>query len=108
MPLGQSLGPYGTIDKISIGRNPIQVIASAATIAPLGDMARVTGNTTIDTIAIPNLWWTGPLFLYNTDASVGTISTNGNVQLGVTLTRYKVFAFFYDPSTSKWYPSAIS
>jgi hypothetical protein len=100
MSIGRSLGNAVEAD--------VGVIASAATIAPLKDVTRITGNTTIDTITRPDAYFTGPIWLYNTDASVGTISTSGNVAVGVTLTRYKLFGFIYDPVTSKWYPTNVS
>jgi hypothetical protein len=86
----------------------IGVLASAATIVPIKGFNRITGDTTINTITRPDAYFTGPIYLFNTDESVGTISTDGNVALGVTLTRYKVFTLIYDPVTSKWYPSAAS
>ena len=91
-----------------VNTSPIQVVASGTTITPLSNIVRITGNTTIATITPPNPYFCGPLYLFNTDASVGTISTGGNFALGVTLTRYKVFICFYDIATSKWYPSNAS
>lgn len=105
---GTMLGKHSFTDIGSVGVAATRVIASATTIAPTSKITRITGNTTIDTITVPTAYFVGPIYVYNTDASVGTISTSGNVQLGVTLTRYKVFLLIYDPSTSKWYPSAVS
>ena len=98
----------GQIGRGTVVDPTIATLASAATIAPTDIVTRITGNTTIDTITSPDAYFNGPLYLYNTDSSVGTISTNGNVALGVTLTRYKLFGFVFDPSTSKWYPSSAS
>lgn len=86
----------------------IPTLASASTIAPVNMITRITGNTTINTITPPNPYFNGPLYLYNTDASVGATGTSGNIALATTLTRYKLFTFVYDPSVSKWYPSATS
>jgi len=106
--IGQSLSRQAGLDAVFLGGSPVEVIASAATIRPTGKFVRITGNTTIDTIVPPSDYWVGPIILFNTDASVGTLSTSGNVQLGVTLTRYKIILLIYDPSTTKWYPSNIS
>lgn len=108
MALGQSLTRQPGIDSIFAGTNPVEVIASAATIRPGGRFVRVTGNTTIDTIVPPSDYFVGPLFIYNIDAAVGTLSTAGNVALGVTLTRFKLFVLIFDPVAVKWYPSNAS
>ena len=86
----------------------IPTLASANTIAPTARTMRVTGNTTIKTITPPNSYFNGPLYLYNTDSSVGTWDTTGNIALAGTMTRYHLFAFVYDPSAGKWYPNAAS
>jgi len=86
----------------------VATLASAATIAPTDIVHRVTGNTTISTITPPNAYFNGPLYLYNTDSSVGAWDTAGNIALAGTMTRYKLFAFVFDPSASKWYPSDAS
>jgi hypothetical protein len=106
--IGQSLSRQAGQDSIFVGTNPIEVLASAATISPTGHWVRITGNTTIDTINRPSDYFVGPLFIYNTDAAVGTLSTAGNVALGVTLTRFKLFVLIFDPVTNKWYPSNAS
>lgn len=105
---GTILGKHSFSDIGTVGATDIRIIASADIIAPTSKFTRVTGNTTINTITLPIAYFNGPLYIYNTDASVGTLGTGGNIQLGVTLTRYKMFFLVYDPSTSKWYPSAIS
>ena len=84
-----------------------EVIASATVISPKGNFIRITGNTTIETITV-SPYLIGPLYIINTDASVGVTGVTDNIQLASTLTRYKLFIFCYDPATSKWYPSAAS
>lgn len=108
MPNLQSRGVLPLHGTGTLGRSGIEVIASAATIAPTSQKVRVTGNTDIATITPPNKYFNGPLYIFNTDASVGGLLTTGNIALAVTLTRYKVFTLIYDPGTSKWYPSAAS
>ena len=98
----------GRLARGSIVDPNVGTLASAATIAPTDVVTRITGNTGIDTITPPDPYFNGPLYLYCTDSSVPAISTNGNVALGVTLTRYKVFTFIFDPVTAKWYPSSAS
>ena len=98
--------------------NPVsmitQVVPSAASITiPSGDanlILRITGAVAITNIAQPldNPYFVGPIHIFNTDAAVGTLATGGNIALGVTLTRYKVFILVFDAATGLWYPSAIS
>jgi hypothetical protein len=99
-----TLGPQSS-DLRDIVNSAIPVVASAAIISPISDMIRITGNTTINTIVPPDPWFVGPLNMFNTDAAVGTISTTGNVAIGVTLTRFRVFSLFFDKGTQLWYPS---
>lgn len=101
------MGIRGIVDSDYVGA-VIAAIASAATIAPLANKNRITGAVTISTITPPTPYFEGPLYLFNTDSSVGIVDTNGNVALQFTLTRYKVFTLLFDPATSKWYPSATS
>lgn len=108
MPNLASLGQYPLHGTGVLGNKDIEVIASAATISPKSQKVRVTGTTTIQTITPPNKYFSGPLYIFNTDASVDGLGTSGNIALAVTLTRYKVFTLLYDVATSKWYPSAAS
>lgn len=103
------MGIRGINDSNIVDMN-IPAVASAASITVSGNKMRITGNTTIDTILQPlaNPYFQGPVYIFNTDAAVGTISTNGNVALGVTLTRFKLFQLIWDGTTSKWYPSSAS
>jgi len=84
-----------------------EVIASATVITPRGNFIRITGNTTIETITV-SPYLIGPLYVINTDSSVGVTGVTDNIALASTLTRYKLFVFVYDPSVSKWYPSNAS
>lgn len=103
------MGIRGIVESDLLQTGP-SVLASADAITITSRFTRITGNTTINTINLPlgNALFAGPLYLLNTDATVGTLGTSGNVQLGVTLTRYKLFELMYDPTVSKWYPSATS
>lgn len=103
----QTLGST-TFGEQNIVDPKVPAVASASSISPVGNVTRITGNTTISTIVQPTPYFNGPLWLLNTDASVGTWDTAGNIALAGTMTRYKLFAFVYDPTTSKWYPSAAS
>jgi hypothetical protein len=106
MPLGMGpLGPQPVGSTGSFGRPAFEVIASAATIAPNGQFVRVTGNTNIVTITPPNPYFSGPLYVLNTDASVGATTTAGNIALATTLVRFKLLVMTYDPVAAKWYPS---
>src|SRR5678816_1865346 len=79
-----------------------EIIASATVISPKGNFIRITGNTTIETITV-SPYLVGPLYIINTDSSVGVTGVTDNIALASTLTRYKLFTFCYDPATSKWY-----
>lgn len=108
MLVGQ-LGPNSLgLDKGSVGRPKITVVASTTTIPVTSEIMRITGTTAIQTITPPHPYFNGPIYLLNTDSSVGTIGTSGNVAVGVTLTRYHLFTLVYDPAVSKWYPSTVS
>jgi len=105
--VGQTLGPttFGAVDYVNTG---ILTIASANIISPQDDIMRVTGNAVIKTINLPAPYFQGPLFLFNTDASVGTWDATGNIALAGTMTRYHLFVFVYDNAVSKWYPNAVA
>jgi hypothetical protein len=107
MNIGQTLGTqtFGEVDYVNASNT---AVASTTTISPTGDVVRITGTTAIQTINLPVPNFVGPLYIYETDSSVASLGTSGNIALGVTLTRYKVFTLIYDSGTSKWYPSATS
>ncbi len=98
----------GRLARGSVVDPNIAALASATTIVPTDIIHRITGNTDIVNITPPDPYFNGPLYLYNTDSSVGATTTAGNIALITTFTRYKLFAFVYDPSVGKWYPSAAS
>ena len=108
MPSLGTFGPQPMDGVRSFGRAAIQVIASAATIAPTGRFVRITGNVTINTITPPDPYFNGPLYIFNTDSSVGATGTSGNVQEAITFTRYRIFTLIYDPSTAKWYTNGVA
>ncbi len=84
-----------------------EVVASATVISPKGNFVRITGNTTIETITV-SPYLIGPLYIINTDSSVGVFGVTDNIALAATLTRYKLFVLAYDPVAAKWYNSAAS
>ena len=105
------MGIRGIVDSDLLQTGPKVIASAAAIVIPdQTNFIRITGNVTIGTISLPigNALFRGPLYLVNTDSSVGVTDTSGNIQLGTTLTRYKIFTLLYDPTTSKWYPSAVS
>jgi len=84
-----------------------EVIARAGTIAPKTDLVRITGSGAVSTITRPGRG-VGPITILSTDAVAPTWDVAGNIAVAGTFTRYKLFTFIYDPTTSKWYPSATS
>jgi hypothetical protein len=83
----------------------VPVLASAATIAPTDDITRVTGTVPVATITPPNAYFSGPIYLFSTDASPFTTVTTGNIALATTVVQNKVLVLVFDPAVSKWYPS---
>ena len=83
----------------------VQTLVSAAVIAPVNDVSRVTGTVPVATITPPNNYFNGPLHLLSTDATPFTTVTTGNIALATTVTRYRILTLVYDPSVSLWYPS---
>jgi hypothetical protein len=110
MNLGQSTGVslFAPNSSDQVFGNTCPAVASTTTIAISSMITRITGNTTIQTITVPEPNFTGPVYLFNTDASVGATGTSGNIALATTFTRYKLFTFIYDAAASKWYASATS
>ena len=92
----------GTISKLSDS-----VIASAATIAPVTDMVRVTGTTGIATIVPPLGGHNSILVLVPVDGGVGLLTT-GNITVAVTMAQNRATVLVYNATTGVWYPGAIS
>jgi hypothetical protein len=105
MPTNDSLSAQGGFGETNVVFPNIPAIAASATIAPVSDVTRVTGTVPIATITPPNAYFSGPLYLYSTDASPFTTVTTGNIALATTVTQFRTLAMIFDPSTSKWYPS---
>ncbi len=81
-------------------------IASAATIAPTTRLTFLTGTVSIATITAP---MTGhhELLLCFTDASPGAFVTTGNIKTAYTPITNRPIALQYDPSTAKYWVSAV-
>lgn len=103
--LQSGMGARSFSDVGSVTTPLISVIPSAATIRPTSKVTRITGNTNISTILPPDPYFNGPLYLLNTDATVGGWDAAGNIALAGTFTRYKLVTLMFDPSTGKWYTS---
>lgn len=107
--MGLDIVAFGKFGRSSQVDPSIPTVASGDSIDLHHLITRITGNTTINTINTPDdPNFNGPLYIYNTDSSVGATGTSGNIQLATTLTRYKVFALIKDVVANKWYPSATS
>lgn len=94
----------GTTTKLSEA-----VVASAATVEVKTDMVRVTGTTSISSIAPVHYGggFSGILFIVPVDGDVATLTT-GNISLAVTMPQSRVTVLVYNHVTNTWYPGAIS
>jgi len=81
-------------------------VASAATIVPAGYQTFVSGTTGVDNIQVPWDGFEGTIALIPT--GIFSISTSGNVAIGVTTVVSKVLFLTYSQKTSKWYPSYLT
>lgn len=86
-------------------------LASASTITPTHAIHRVTGITSINTIAVPDVFNDGD----NTGGHLTIIPTgiftwtaSGNIGLAGTSVVGKAIIFTWVPGLHKWYPSATS
>jgi hypothetical protein len=102
----------GSADVYSIGKNGIPgfsgaapTVASASTIAPVTQVAFISGTTTIATITAPEPVASkgGQITLIPT--GLWATNTSGNIALGTTAVVSKALILTYDPTTAKWYPS---
>ena len=100
-----ALSSAGSFSQTNVVFPNAQVIVSAATIAPVNEVSRVTGTVPVATITPPNAYFNGPLYLFSTDATPFTTVTTGNIALATTVTRYRMMTLVYDPAVSLWYPS---
>lgn len=77
-------------------------LASAATITPTSAIHHVTGTAAISTITPPS-GFSGNIWLIPDGA--WTMTTGGNIAIGVTAVVNQVLAMTYDPTPALWYPS---
>jgi hypothetical protein len=89
---------------------PFGDLASASTVTPVYAINRVTGTTTINTIAVPDVFSTGT----NTSGTITFIpagvfawTTAGNIALAGTAVVGKALTFTFLPGIDKWYPSYV-
>lgn len=76
-------------------------VTSAATISPTGPVFHVTGTTTINTINLPYVGFTGTLVII--PDGVFATGTSGNIAIASTSVVSKALRMTYDGT--KWYPS---
>lgn len=93
----------GTTSKLSES-----VLASAATIYPKTDLVRLTGTTSIGTIA-PTFGggFSGFLVLVPTAGAV-TLLDSGNIAVTVVMADLRATLLVYSKASGKWHPGAIS
>jgi hypothetical protein len=84
------------------------VVASAATIQLRGDLIRLTGTTTVNTMnCAANVGRDGVLvFIYTPDAGV-IISAAGNVAVTQTLVTNRLYAYIFSNIATKWIPHGV-
>ena len=85
------------------------LVASAATIEVKTDLVRVSGTTSIATIAPPHYGggFSGIVILVPVDGNVATLTT-GNIAVAVTMAQNRSTVLVFSKATSTWYPGAIS
>lgn len=83
-------------------------IASAATIAPTHLCHRITGAAAIVNITPPDPGFSGLIYLISVGAFTWTNA--GNIQLASSAAAVpgRMYAFFYNPGTQKWYTQGIT
>ena len=86
-------------------RQAAPTVASAATIAPTAYVSFVSGVTTIQTLTPPTGIATTGGWLVLIPTGLWSTNTLGNVALASTAVVDKALILFYDPTTTKWYPS---
>lgn len=85
----------------------VSTLASAATIVPTTPVIHITGAVAIVNITPPATNFRG--FIYLISDGIFTWTAAGNIAIAGTSTAVgKIFAFYYDPATSKWYPDKIA
>jgi len=84
-----------------------ELTASSTTIRPKNDLVRLTGSTTVATIAPSYAGFSGILFVVPVDGTLQTVTT-GNIPVAVIMPQNRVTVFVYDHVTNKFYPGAIS
>jgi hypothetical protein len=87
----------GTTSKLSESN-----VASAATISPKSDLARVTGSTQINTINPPFAGFSGVLYLAPVDGAV-VLGTSGNILVGITMAQNRLVTLVFSKLAAKWY-----
>lgn len=81
-------------------------IASAATIAPINRFTFVTGTVTVATITPPTTGYCEVILCF-TDGSPGVFLTSGNIKTALTPIQNRPILLCYDPSSAKWWVSAL-
>lgn len=98
------LGPLGSRENPNEDPN---VMASATTIAPTYHVTRVSGTTTIGTITVPYVGFSGSIVLAAT--GIWTWDTTGNIAIaGTVTTALGAVIFTYSQYAAKWYPSRLT
>lgn len=81
------------------------ILASAATITPTNPLHHVSGTAAITTITVPP-GFSGNIWLI--PDGLWTMTTGGNIAIGVTAVVDKVLEMTYLISTQLWYPSYLA
>ena len=93
----------GMVNKLSE-----QTVASTTAIEVTAELIRVTGTTSIATIAAPrNGGFSSMIVIVPVDGNVATLTT-GNIAVAVTMAQSRATVLVFSKTDSRWYPGAIS
>lgn len=78
-------------------------LSVGTTVTPTHDVHHLTGNGTIQNIAVPSPAFCGFVMFILDGASI-VFGSSGNIQaFSVGVDQGQAYIFVYDPDTSKWY-----
>lgn len=106
VPVNGMLGEMAYRNEVGIisSLNTAPTIASATTVQPMAPITLISGTAAIVTITVPPRFVGGGQVTF-IPTGVYTTTTAGNIALASTAVVGRAMTFFYDVTTTKWYPS---
>ena len=99
---------FQNLSTVQSDKQPVPpTIASAATIAPTTKLTFITGTVQVATITPPVSGYHELTFIF-TNASPGALLTSGNIKTAYTPIQNQAFTLLYDPSTKKYWTTAVT